>query len=73
MVYSKCKYWKLAHGEMECKNCMVPNKAYCLLRFYNVDNINRIIEALEDRIDQLEEEIMEDVDNTRQIMRDDYD
>ena len=73
MVYSKCKYWKLAHYGMNCKNCMYPNKLYCKKKFYNAFNVNQIIEELEDRIDQLEEELSENIDNTREIMSEDHD
>lgn len=73
MSYSKCKYWKLAHHDMNCKNCMVSNKYYCYDRFYKAEDVNLIIDNLETEIEQLQEEISEGRDNTREMMRDDYD
>ena len=72
MVYSKCKYWKLAHDAMNCKNCMVPNKDFCRINFYNAENVNIWIDDLEDQIKQLEEND-DNWNETLRIMRDDYD
>ena len=73
MSYSKCKYWKLAHHEMNCKNCMVPNKEYCKEKFYNADNVNQKIEWLEEAIEILENDKEDNFDDTRRIMSEDYD
>ena len=73
MGYSKCKYWKLAHDHMNCKNCMVPNKDFCKEKFYNADNVNQIIEMLEDIIASQCDENEGFCDDTRRIMEEDYD